>query len=106
MLEFVARLCEPLLRLLAPAPGRRRATEALGQALPDAYGPVPAVSGPLNVVTPPSDPGVFLRGEDTRLVRPYFVAHARRQVRRRALWVAVHGVDLRPRGVRDIEVAA
>ncbi|MFE7544520.1 hypothetical protein [Streptomyces platensis] len=39
-----------------------------------------------------------LRGEDTRLVRPYLIAHERREEarrqRRRALVLATTGVDL------------
>lgn len=53
-----------------------------------------------------------LRGEDTELVRPYFVAHEQRseiqrqRSRRRALWLAVHGVDVGPRWIHGVEVTA
>ncbi|MFJ3650839.1 hypothetical protein [Streptomyces murinus] len=53
-----------------------------------------------------------LLGEDTALVRPYLVAHERRQeerrqrARRRALWLAASGVDIGPRVIRGVEVAA
>jgi hypothetical protein len=53
-----------------------------------------------------------LRGEDSPLVRPYLVAHeqheeARRQrARRRALWLAVHGIDIGPRLIHGVEVTA
>lgn len=46
------------------------------------------------------------------MVRPYLLAHeereeARRQrARRRALWLAVHGVDIGPRLIHGMEVTA
>ncbi|MDI3405746.1 hypothetical protein [Streptomyces cavernicola] len=52
------------------------------------------------------------RGEDTALVRPYLVAFERHQEaqrqksRRRALWLAVHGVDVGPRHIHGVEVPA
>jgi hypothetical protein len=53
-----------------------------------------------------------VRGEDTAsLVRPYVVAHERRReaqrqrARRRALWLAVHGIDVGPRVIHGVEVA-
>ncbi|WP_306423450.1 hypothetical protein [Streptomyces sp. JJ36] len=54
----------------------------------------------------------MVRGEDTVLVRPYLVAHEReeearlRRARRRALWLAVHGVDVGPRLIHGVEVTA
>ncbi|MFI7318688.1 hypothetical protein [Streptomyces venezuelae] len=48
-----------------------------------------------------------LRGEDNALVRPYLVAdelRLRRQ-RRRALWLAVHGVDVGSRVIHGMKVA-
>ncbi|MGW9437291.1 hypothetical protein [Streptomyces sp. NPDC055607] len=62
-------------------------------------------------------PEPYLRGEDSPLVRPYFLAHERRQAeaeaearrqrgRRRALWFAVHGIDIGPRVIHGREVAA
>ncbi|MFF2506027.1 hypothetical protein ACFVTY_21935 [Streptomyces sp. NPDC058067] len=56
-----------------------------------------------------------LRGEDSRLVRPYVLAHEQRvrreqekrqRARRRALWLAVHGVDIGPRYIHGVEVTA
>ncbi|MEV6795356.1 hypothetical protein AB0M87_25960 [Streptomyces sp. NPDC051320] len=53
-----------------------------------------------------------LRGEDSALVHPYLVAHEQRQeeqrrrARRRALWLAVHGVDIGPRVIHGVEVTA
>ncbi|MFF5983860.1 hypothetical protein ACFY78_33975 [Streptomyces olindensis] len=53
-----------------------------------------------------------LRGEDIGLVRPYFVAHERREAerrqrtRRRTLVLATGGIDIRPRRTRGMGVAA
>jgi hypothetical protein len=102
VLHCISRIIfEPLLRLLWPAPGRHRSPEVFPAALPvDVW---PAVDLPLEPV---------LRGEDSPLVRPYLVAHeqreeARRQrARRRALWFAVHGVDIGPRLIHGVEVTA
>ncbi|MBD0844615.1 hypothetical protein [Streptomyces sp. TRM68416] len=106
----IARLFEPLLRLLLPGSGRRRRTtttpkptEALTRHAP----------GP-TAHRPGSRP---LRGEDHALVRPYLVAHERREearrqrarrqrARRRALWLAVHGIDVGPRVIHGVEVTA
>ncbi|MCX4823225.1 hypothetical protein OG883_25720 [Streptomyces sp. NBC_01142] len=45
------------------------------------------------------------RGEDSPLVRPYLVAHERQQqARRRALWLAVHGVDIGPQRIHGVQV--
>ncbi|MGW0823657.1 hypothetical protein [Streptomyces sp. NPDC002845] len=101
----IARLVEPLLRLLLPGVGRRRGRiAATGEAVqataaPYADGPTARRSG--------SRP---LRGEDHALVRPYLLAHERReeerkrQVRRRAVKLAVHGIDIGPRVIRGAEV--
>ncbi|MFD5075509.1 hypothetical protein [Streptomyces sp. NPDC058371] len=102
MTYAIARLIEPLLRLLFPARGRHRATGA------PAIAPHPATRAPRR----PHAVTALIRGEDTRLVRPYLVAHeqreeARRQrARRRALWLAVHGVDIGPRLIHGMEVTA
>ncbi|WP_320779047.1 hypothetical protein [Streptomyces sp. CRN 30] len=89
MRHRIARLTEPLLRLLLPARGRHR--RAVGQPLapyvPDTPTTRQAGSRPL-------------RGEDNHLVRPYLVAHERceearrRRTRRRTLLLAVHGVEV------------
>ncbi|MBJ7002013.1 hypothetical protein JG491_18330 [Streptomyces sp. CRPSP2-6A1] len=84
---------ESLLRLLLPASGRRRSC-----------GPPLARQDTVAVGLP--------RGEDVGLVRPYLVAHERRQeerrqrARRRVLWLAVSGVDIGPRVIRGVEVTA
>lgn len=100
MTHAIAGLFGPLLRLLFPARGRHGATVA-PPAMPHVASSVtrrPRVTVPL------------LRGEDSRLVRPYLVAHeqreeARRQrARRRELWFAVHGIDIGPRLIHGVEV--
>ncbi|MFE3851547.1 hypothetical protein ACFXPN_10420 [Streptomyces griseorubiginosus] len=103
MLHHIARLIEPLLRLLWPASGRHRHRTGGGAPL----APVPAA--PSRRPSPHETP---LRGEDSRLVRPYLLAHeqreqARRQrARRRALWLAVHGVDVGPRRIHGVDVGS
>ncbi|MER5749791.1 hypothetical protein [Streptomyces sp. NPDC002088] len=99
----IARLFEPLLWLLFPGPGRRRLSAAAQvRRLPVA----PCADGP-TVHRAGSRP---LRGEDHALVRPYLVAHERREearrrrARRRAVWLAVHGVDVGPRVIHGVEV--
>lgn len=100
MNQGIARIFEPLLRLLLPAPGRHRSPEP-----PSSVKPVAVPTRTLPRVS-------VLRGEDIGLVRPYLVAFERRQEarrqrgRRRALWLAVHGVDIGPRLIHGVEVAA
>ncbi|GAA3367766.1 hypothetical protein GCM10020367_65510 [Streptomyces sannanensis] len=95
-----ARIFEPLLRLLRPAPGRhrRRDHQTAGFMASTVYQPRASAA-----------PG--LRGEQVGLVRPYLVAHERREAqrqraRRRALWLAVHGIDIGPRLLHGVEVSA
>ncbi|UYQ62227.1 hypothetical protein [Streptomyces peucetius] len=109
MLHRIAQLLEPLLRLLwPPPPGRHRPPCAR----------CPLVQHPHEPETEPTPtpaPEPYFRGEDSPLVRPYLLAHERRQTqadarwqrsRRRALWLAVHGVDVGPRVIHGREVAA
>lgn len=104
VLNPIARLIEPLLRLAWPASGRHR------QHAEAPLSPTPAAAP-----TSPRRPSPHtapLRGEDSRLVRPYLVAHEQREqakrqrARRRALWLAVHGVDIGPHRIHGIEVVA
>ncbi|CAL2056571.1 MULTISPECIES: hypothetical protein [Streptomyces] len=96
--QGIARFIESLLRLLLPASGRRR---SCGPSL--ARQDTVAVGLPLVPV---------LRGEDIGLVRPYLVAHERRQEERRqrargrVLWLAVSGVDIGPRVIHGVGVTA
>lgn len=104
-----------LVRLAAllpwrPAPGRHRAPRPSGLVRTAV---AVRADAPTIAVTAPRQPVPPLRGEDTPLVRPYVLAHersreeARRQrARRRTLWFAVHGIDLGPRVIHGVEVAA
>ncbi|WP_314223096.1 hypothetical protein [Streptomyces zaehneri] len=101
MLHHIARLVEPLLRLLWPPSGRHRNRHrARGGAR---LSPVPAA--PVAPGRRPSPHEALLHGEDSRLVRPYLRAHEQREqarqqrARRRALWFAVHGVHVGPRPI-------
>ncbi|GGL72590.1 hypothetical protein GCM10010095_66660 [Streptomyces anthocyanicus] len=93
MLGLIARLFEPLLTRVAPGTGRRRLDPRDGYdpPLPPTEGPAPRQFG--------ARP---LRGEDHNLVRPYLVAHERReqerrrQARRRSLLIAPQGIHLPP----------
>lgn len=94
MTDLIARLFEPLLRFWLPATGRHR-----GWLTCPSAGPAPV---PAYVVIDVD----LLRGEDNALVRPYLVAdelRLRRQ-RRRALWLAVHGVDVGSRVIHGMKV--
>ncbi|MFH8490552.1 hypothetical protein [Streptomyces longisporoflavus] len=102
MTDLIARLFGSFLRFLLPATGRHRGAPVsscrrCGQ--PAFY--VEAV------VREARDAHDVLDGEDNAIVRPYLVAdelRLRRQ-RRRALWLAVHGVDVGPRVIHGMEVA-
>jgi hypothetical protein len=99
MLHLIAGIFELLLRLLLPAAGRHRSAETV---------PRPTVDLPTARL--PRVP--VLRGEDIGLVRPYLVAHERRQeerrrrVRRRVLVLATYGIDISPRRMHGAEVTA
>ncbi|WP_407287098.1 hypothetical protein [Streptomyces sp. BP-8] len=108
MAERIVRIFEPLLRLLFPAPDRHRAAEECvsvrhGEASTNTLRRVP-VRGP-----------ELLRGEDTALLRPYVLTPEERRERRlerasqcgrrRALWLAVSGMDAGSRWIHGVEVA-
>ncbi|MFD4262493.1 hypothetical protein ACFWR9_33950 [Streptomyces sp. NPDC058534] len=107
MRHRIARIAGPplllLLNLLLPGSGRRRRRRP----------PATAPTAPPCVADATTHRAGMpaLRGEDNALVRPYLLAHelreeARRQrARRRALWFAVHGIDLGPRVIHGVEVA-
>ncbi|RSS51426.1 hypothetical protein EF909_34610 [Streptomyces sp. WAC01280] len=96
MVNPIARLLGLVLRLLLPPSGRRR----LGGPLPR---PVPLAHPSVAPTAPPRRRVPLLRGEDSRLVRPYL--DEVRSQRRRALWLAVHGVDVGARSIHGVEVA-
>ncbi|MCX5421008.1 hypothetical protein [Streptomyces sp. NBC_00078] len=106
MLHHIARLIEPLLRLLWPACGRHRHSSGAGGPLT----PVPAALVASSRRPCPHE--TSLRGEDSRLVRPYLLAHEQRtqtrrqRARRRALWLAVHGIDVGPRRIHGVDVGS
>ncbi|MEW2089302.1 hypothetical protein AB0932_03260 [Streptomyces sp. NPDC006682] len=95
MPHCIARLIALTLGLLFPASGRHRPMEAQPGA----------VSPPTTAPRPVS----LLRGEDSPLVRPYLLTsdefRLQRQ-RRRALWLATHGIDTGPRRIHGVKVAA
>ncbi|MET9196212.1 hypothetical protein ABZX60_23320 [Streptomyces olivaceus] len=108
VLHRIACLLEPLLRLLWPASGRHRHRSrhrAGGAARPT---PAPAAAPGRR----PSPHEALLRGEDSRLVRPYLLAHELRaqakqqRARRRTLWLAVHGIDVGPRRIHGVDVGS
>ncbi|WP_329050671.1 hypothetical protein OG873_14730 [Streptomyces violaceus] len=106
MSHRIARLVEPLLRFLLPGLGRRRlapGNQPPARSSPEGRTDRDAGSRPL-------------RGQDNATVRPYPVAHerreearrqqARQQARQRALRLAVHGTDIGPRVIHGVEVTA
>ncbi|CAM5271827.1 hypothetical protein SALBM217S_10244 [Streptomyces griseoloalbus] len=109
VLHRIACLLEPLLRLLWPASGRHRHgnRHRAGAAAPAPGRPPP--SHPAAALSPHE---ALLRGEDSRLVRPYLLAHERRAqarrhaARRRTLWLAVHGIDVGPRRIHGADVGS
>ncbi|MEH0544503.1 hypothetical protein QA802_15835 [Streptomyces sp. B21-105] len=106
MLHHIAHFIAPLLRLLWPASGRHRLSVGAGEL----HAAVPA--SPVAPCHRPSPHTTPLCGEDSRLVRPYLLAHeqrgqARRQrARRRTLWLAVHGIDVGPRRIHGVDVGS
>ncbi|MDI3407952.1 hypothetical protein [Streptomyces cavernicola] len=107
MTHAIARLLESVLRLLLPtARGRHRLSGDQPAERPAEASParIPHARAPLHTYA--------LHGEDSALVRPYLIAHEQRQeerrqrARRRALWLAVHGVDIGPRLIHGVEVSA
>ncbi|MEV7191106.1 hypothetical protein AB0N81_04750 [Streptomyces sp. NPDC093510] len=93
MTDHIARLLEPLLRFLFPATGRHRG----GLTCPDNGFGQPSLHVEVDL----------LNGEDNAIVRPYLVADELRlqRRRRRALWLAVHGVDVGPKFIHGMELA-
>jgi len=77
MRNCIGRIFEPLRRVLRPGQGRHRTVKASAPVL---SGDVPTLRMPRvrQVLTRPT-----LRGEEVGLVRPYVVAHERRQERGR-----------------------
>ncbi|MFD9421555.1 MULTISPECIES: hypothetical protein [unclassified Streptomyces] len=101
MKHAIARFMEPVLRLLIPVRHQRHPLDTYAYVHPYSCD---YVGGPTAYRTGERPP----RGEDSPLVRPYFVAYEREQaeglaaerrrqrVRRGGPLVAVHGVDIGP----------
>ncbi|MFE3183222.1 hypothetical protein ACFXKR_20470 [Streptomyces violascens] len=107
MPHCIARLIEPLLRLLLPAQGRHRPIASPSRITSSSAHHQNHQNRPSRRLATHG----LLRGEDSLLVRPYLLAHEAaeehlRRQRRRSLWLATHGVDIGPRGIHDMEVAA
>ena len=104
-MDLIRSIFSALLRALLPSSGRHRTGNGAAFAQADQRAGVPAVR-PMAPV-----PGPMLRGEDIGHVRPYLVAHERKQEaqrqrqRRRTLWLAIHGVDIGPRVMHGVRVA-
>ncbi|WP_406004115.1 hypothetical protein [Streptomyces sp. NBC_00987] len=118
MKRVIARLLEPLVRLLVDGVGCRHRRSRNRDLHPYLY-PYSCdnIAGPTSRRTGERPP----RGEDTPLVRPYLIAHERQlaeeaarlaaeerrqRARRRTLWLAVHGVDIGPGFIHGAEAAA
>ncbi|MEV5492448.1 hypothetical protein AB0L47_31510 [Streptomyces bobili] len=108
MRERIAELCALLLlaiiRALLPAGGRHRAAPTQS----------PVQEATLARTTPrrAEQADLFEFADAQPLVRPYLLTpeerHERRLQgqRRRALWLAVHGIDVGPRRIHGMEVSA
>jgi hypothetical protein len=100
MRESSSRLLEWALRLLLPAPSQHRAAKTrvvVQHTTPRAARP----QGSFSTLVGLSE------GDDREsvaLVRPYVLMHEQRS-RRRALWLATHGIDIGPRFIHGVEVA-
>jgi hypothetical protein len=110
----IALLCTQLLRLLLPPRGRHRAVSCAAGSPPQAPRMVKHGDAPVRHRPHRQHPRFpLLQGEDSRLVRPYVLSrdelrHKKRQQsrRRRALWLATHGIDVGPRLIHGAEVTA
>ncbi|MFF4604636.1 hypothetical protein ACFY12_18145 [Streptomyces sp. NPDC001339] len=103
MLHTIGTIFELLLRVLLPARGRHRSAGQL---------PTVGRADAPTLVLPrvPVRQQELLRGEDSALIRPYVLTPEERQERRlqrgrrRALWLAAHGIDAGPRFIHGVEV--
>ena len=108
MAERIAGFCEWLLlalvRALLPARGRHRAVPA---RLPDGE----RAQAPASPVRRHHRLGVWPFEPDAHLVRPYLLTEEERRERReqrdrrRAMGLAVHGIDVGPRRIHGVEVS-
>lgn len=110
MSERMAGFCEllflALVRALLPARGRHRAAPFQPPSRKPPLAPVPDSAQRAS-----RSPDVWLFEPDTHLVRPYLLTTEERRERklqrqrRRALWLAVHGIDVGPRSIHGMEVS-
>ncbi|MFE6684841.1 hypothetical protein ACFVFQ_00035 [Streptomyces sp. NPDC057743] len=102
MLHTIRTIFESLFRVLLPAHGRHRSTDAA---------PTPERDTPTLTIPRVPVEQRLLRGEDVALLRPYVLTPAERRERRlqrsrrRAVWLATVGVDAGPRWIHGVEVA-
>ncbi|MGW2631746.1 hypothetical protein ACWC2K_20745 [Streptomyces chattanoogensis] len=103
MRKHSAWILELLFRLLLPARGRHRSA---GAPLTARCTDTPTLALPRVTIQPPE----LLQGKGVPLMRPYGLTSEVRQERRaqrgrrRALWLAVHGIDTGPRWIHGVEV--
>jgi hypothetical protein len=104
-MNFIRWTYGVLVRALLPSSGRHRAGRGAARVPDDRRGAGPAARPMARVAEP------VLRGEDIQLVRPYVAWFERRREaqrqreRRRAVWLALHGVDVGPRVIHGVRVA-
>jgi hypothetical protein len=101
MPQYIAHIFEPLRRLVWPLEGRHRRANRRSSAVSTG---TPTTHLP-HVPIPP------LRDEEIGIVRPHLVAHEQQEAwrqrgRRRALRLAVHGIDVCHRLIHGAEVTA
>ncbi|SFD21325.1 hypothetical protein [Streptomyces aidingensis] len=105
MPKSIGRLITPLLHLLFPPTGRRRA-----RACPSPTGE-DAPTMPLPRAVRPAPRLLATLADEMPLVRPYVLSAEERRERRlqrerrRSLWLAAHGIDSGPRLIHGVEVA-
>ncbi len=99
-------IVQVLARALPPSLGCHRPDTAAVRMPANRY---PAIQHGTVPATRSSE--LVLQGEDVQLVRPYVTASdresevRRQRERRRALWLAVHGIDVGPRMIHGMRVA-
>ncbi|MER7794296.1 hypothetical protein [Streptomyces sp. NPDC097640] len=105
MENAIAWILKTLLRLLLPPSGRHRAAP---------HQHTSTTPRPARVPAPPGAPILSGLSDDAgpATVRPCVLTHAQRakraarRQRRRALWLAVHGIDIGPRVIHGVRVVA
>lgn len=108
MLDSIARAIVWVIAFLALRPSGRHRAGTVPPALRTSVSrPVVGVSGSTAVQLHPA--ALLLDTGAPALVRPSAVAHKREEqrlrARRRALWLAIHGVDVGPRVIHGVEVS-